>query len=184
MQASIPFSLGLALIFVSPAFSQPFKNGDTLAPDYPTPQAVVDRMLEDARTKPGEMVYDLGCGDGRIVITAAQKFKARALGIELSRDIYDKTAARIKNMGLADRVTIVQGNVLHYDLSPADVVTLYLMTSSNERLRPALERYLKPGARVVSHDFEIRGWKPSLIEKLQVDGRLHTIYVYEIKPNR
>src|SRR5260370_29083570 len=107
MQASIPFSLCLSLISISPAFSQSFKHPDTLAPDYPTPQAVVEKMLEDAHVKPGEMVYDLGCGDGRIVITAAQKFKARALGIELSRDIYEKTSARIKRIGLADQVTIV-----------------------------------------------------------------------------
>jgi SAM-dependent methyltransferase len=126
------------------------------------------------------MVYDLGCGDGRIVITAVQMFKAHAVGIELSRDIYEKTAARIKAMGMEDRISIVHGNALHYDLSPADVVTLYLLTSSNDRLRPSLERYLKPGARVVSHDYEIRGWKPAVIEKMDADGRPHTIYVYGV----
>ncbi len=171
----------LALISFPAAFGQTFKNPDTLGPDYPTPQAVVERMLQAAHVSAGEMVYDLGCGDGRIVIAAARQFKARAVGIELSRDIYEKTAARIKQMGLADQVKIVHGNALHYDLSPADVVTLYLMTSSNDRLRPAFDRYLKPGARVVSHDYEVRGWKPASVEKMEAGGRMHVIYVYEVK---
>ncbi len=170
----------LVLTFASLAFGQQFKHPDNLAPNIPTPQLVVERMLEAAHLKPGEMVYDLGCGDGRIVITAAQKFQARAVGIELSRDIYEKTSARIHNMGLENRVTIVHGNALHTDLSPANVVTLYLLTSSNERLRPELERYLKPGSRVVSHDFEIRGWHPAVTERLEADGRVHSIFVYDI----
>ena len=182
MRAILPLLLCIASVATSQiASAQKFKNPDTLGPDYPTPQAVVDRMLQAAHVSPGEMVYDLGCGDGRIVITAVQKFKARAVGIELSRDIYDKTAARIKSMGLGDQVKIVHGNALHYDLSPADVVTLYLLTSSNDRLRPALERYLKPGARVVSHDYEIRGWTPAVVEKMEADGRPHIIYVYDVK---
>ncbi len=160
------------------AAAQHFTDPDTLAPDFPTPQVVVERMLTLAQTKPGETVYDLGCGDGRIVITAAKQFKAKAVGIEIRRDVYEKTLEHVKALGLADQVRIVHGNALHYDLSPADVVTLYLLTSSNERLRPELEKELRPGARVVSHDFEIRGWKPSKVEKLSVDGRPHTIYLY------
>ena len=107
------------------------------------------------------MVYDLGSGDGRIVIAAAQKYQAHAVGVELRGDLCKSTQARIAALGLADRITLIHGNLLKVDLSPADVVTLYLLTSSNERLRPNLEKYLKPGARVVSNDFEIRGWKPS-----------------------
>ena len=80
----------------------------------------------------------------------------------------------------ADQVQIVQGDALRYDLSPADVVTLYLLTSSNERLKPALLKYLKPSARVVSHDFEIRGWKPATVRKLEVGGQTHSIYLYRI----
>jgi precorrin-6B methylase 2 len=160
--------------------AQRFTDPDTLAPAFPTPQEVVDRMLTLAQVRPGEMVYDLGCGDGRIVITAAQKFHARAVGIEIRRDIYEGTLGRVRSLGLADQVLIVHGNALHSDLSPADVVTLYLLTSSNEKLKPILAKDLKPTSRVVSHDFEIRGWKPSVTEKMMVGGRPHMIYVYKI----
>ena len=172
------FPVALMLAGMTPAVGQHFTDPDTLAPDFPTPQTVVERMLALAQTKPGETVYDLGCGDGRIVITAAQKFKARAVGIEIRRDVYEKTLARVASLGLADQVRIIHGNALHYDLAPADVVTLYLLTSSNERLRPELEKELRPTARVVSHDFEIRGWKPMKVDKLIVEGRPHIIYLY------
>ena len=160
--------------------AQKFTDPDTLAPAFPTPQEVVDRMLTLAQVKPGETVYDLGCGDGRIVITAAQKFKARAVGIEIRRDIYESTLGRVASLGLADQVKIVHGNALKTDLAPADVVTLYLLTSSNEKLKPELTKDLKPGARVVSHDFEIQGWKPAVMEKMTVGGRPHLIYVYRM----
>jgi precorrin-6B methylase 2 len=162
------------------ALAQHYTDRDTLAPVYPTPETVVDQMLTIAQVRPGEMVYDLGCGDGRIVIAAAQKFKARAVGIEIRRDIYERTLATVASLGLSDQVRIVHGNALRYDLSPADVVTLYLLTSSNERLKPVLLQYLKPSARVVSHDFEIRGWKPVSVSKMAVGGRPHLIYLYRI----
>lgn len=158
--------------------AQRYTDPDTLAPSFPTPQTVVDQMLAMAKIKPGEMVEDLGCGDGRIVIAAAQKYQARAIGIEIRREIYEKTSARVASMGLSDQVKIVHGNALRADLSQADVVTLYLLTSSNERLKPILEKQLKPSARVVSHDFEIRGWKPMAVQKMMVDGRSHSIYLY------
>jgi precorrin-6B methylase 2 len=162
------------------ALAQHFSDRDTLAPVYPTPETVVDQMLAIAQVRPGEMVYDLGCGDGRIVIAAAQKFKARAVGIEIRRDIYERTLGTVKSLGLSDQVKIVHGNALTWDLSPADVVTLYLLTSSNERLKPILLKDLKPNARVVSHDFEIRGWKPVAVNKMVVGGRPHMIYLYRI----
>jgi precorrin-6B methylase 2 len=169
--------LGLMLAAL-PAYSQKFSNPDTLGPDMPTPPQVIERMLDDAHLRSNETLIDLGCGEGRILIMAAQKYKAHAVGIELSRDIADKTTARIKAMGLEQLVSIVHGNALHYDLSAADVVTLYFLTSSNDRLKPALEKYLRPTARVVSHDYEIRGWKPTMKESVAVDGRQHAIYVY------
>jgi precorrin-6B methylase 2 len=172
-------ALVLALAAGAPAFSQQF-SPDSLAPYIPSPQEVVDRMLSAARVKPGEMVYDLGSGDGRIIITAAQKFQARAVGVELRGDLCKSTQARVKDLGLSDRVRLIHENMLKVDLSPADVVTLYLLTSSNEKLRPNLERYLKPGARVVSNDYEIRGWTPSGIVPITAGGVLHYIYVYEI----
>jgi protein-L-isoaspartate O-methyltransferase len=173
----------LAAALAPPATAQRYTDPDTLAPSYPSPQAVVERMLTLAAVKPGEIVYDLGCGDGRIVITAATKFSARAVGVEIRRDIYEATAARVAALGLSEQVHIVQGDALKTDLHPADVVTLYLLTSSNERLRPLLEAQLKPGARVVSHDFEIRGWKPAQTEKMMIQGRPHTIYVYLMGAN-
>jgi precorrin-6B methylase 2 len=158
--------------------AQRYTDPDTLAPSFPTPQTVVDQMLLMAKIKPGEMVMDLGCGDGRIVIAAAQHYQARAIGIEIRRDIYERTAAHVAAMGLSDQVKIVQGNALRADLTQADVVTLYLLTSSNERLKPILEKQLKPSARVVSHDFEIRGWKAAEVQKLMVAGRSHSVYLY------
>jgi len=160
--------------------AQKYTDPDTLAPAFPTPEAVVDRMLELADIKPGETVYDLGCGDGRIVIAAARKFKAKAVGIEIRRDIFEATQGRVASLGLTDQVRIVHGNALKTDLSGADVVTLYLMTSSNERLKPVLAKDLKASARVVSHDFEIKGWKPSTVEHINSGGRAHSIYVYRM----
>lgn len=173
--------LALVLLVVPAATAQQFKNPDNLGPDFPTPEVVVMRMLEIAHVRPNEVVYDLGCGDGRIMIAAAQRFNARAVGIELSRDIFEKTSAKVQSLQLQDRISVINGNALHTDLSPADVVTLYLLTSSNDRLRPRLEHDLRPGARVVSHDYEIRGWEPKEVDKLTVMGRLHKIYLYQIK---
>ena len=102
---------------------------------------------------------------------AAQKFGARAVGIELSQDLFEHTFKHVKDLGLDNQITIVHGNALHYDLSPADVVTVYFLTSSNDRLRPVFERTLKPGTRVVSHDYEIRGWKPAIKEIMSVKWR-------------
>jgi SAM-dependent methyltransferase len=154
---------------------------ERLAPFVPSPQAVVERMLEAASLKPGETVYDLGCGDGRILITAARVFKAKGVGIELSADLARQAQDQVNRMGLQNRVTIMQGDLLTADLHAADVVTLYLLTSSNERLKPMFERTLRPGARVVSHDFAIRGWTPELTDTVQATNRKHTIYVYSMQ---
>lgn len=163
-----------------PAFGQQFGKTEDLAPYIPSPQAVVEKMLEAAHVKPGETVYDLGSGDGRIVITAAQKYKAKAVGVELSADLCKATLTKVKFLGLEEQVKIIHGNLLKVDLSPADIVTLYLLTTSNDRLKPNLERYLKPGARVVSNDYQVRGWKPTEVVKLTAGGLTHTIYVYEM----
>jgi hypothetical protein len=102
------------------------------------------------------------------------------VGVELSKRLVDAAVENLRRMSLEEQITIRQGHLLEVDLSGADVVTLYLETGSNELLRPNLEKYLKPGARVVSHDFEMRGWKPSKVEKIQAFNRPHTIYLYEI----
>ena len=181
MRGASTFSgLSLLAILAIPALAQKFNPADNLAPYIPSPQIVVDRMLELARIRPGEIIYDLGSGDGRILITAAQKFRARAVGIEMSPELCKSTMAKVERLGLQELVTVMQANLLKVDLSPANVVTIYLLTSSNTRLRPNLERYLRPGARVVSNDFEIRGWRPKEVVNLRVQGMEHTIYLYEI----
>ncbi len=159
---------------------QQFSPAENLAPYIPTPQTIVERMLELGRVKPGDVVYDLGSGDGRIVITAAREFGARAVGVEIRPDLCRKATERIQALGLEDRVRMIHASVFHVDLSTADVVTMYLLTSSNERLKPTLEKYLKPGVRVVSNEFPIRGWKPVEMVLLKTGGSEHKIYLYEI----
>ena len=160
--------------------AQKFGVAENLAPSIPTPQIVVERMLEAAHIKPGEMVYDLGSGDGRIIITAAQKFGARAVGVEIQPDLCRKARERVQSLGLADRVSVMEGSALRVDFSPADVVTMYFLTSSNDRLKPNLEKYLKVGARVVSNEFPVRGWKPAEVVHIKAGKMEHTIYVYQI----
>ncbi len=175
------FSIALpALLTAFSAYAQQFGTAENLAPYVPTPQTIVEKMLEAGHVKPGDMVYDLGSGDGRVVITAAQKFGARAVGVELRADLCRIASDRIRAAGLEDRVHMVQGSALRVDLSPADVVTMFLLTTSNERLKPNLEKYLKPGARVVSNQFPIKGWKPVETVNARAGSMEHTIYVYEI----
>jgi len=162
-----------------PGFAQKF-GPESLGPDIPTPQLIVDRMLEAAHVKPGETVYDLGSGDGRVLITAVQKFGAKAVGVEIMPELCDKARERVRSLGLDDKISIVEGSALHVDLRPADVVTMCFLTSSNERLRPNLEKYLKPGARVVSNQFPIKNWKPAEVVHVKAGSMEHTIYVYEI----
>jgi len=142
-------------------------------------------MLVLAELKPGEVFYDLGAGDGRSVIMAAQEFGARAVGIELREDLAKKALETVYQLGLQDRVTILHSNLFEVDISPADVVFLYLTTSANEKVKPKLEAELKPGARVVSHDYEIVGWKPVKVEEFCENPSLgypsHTLYLYRKK---
>ncbi len=149
-------------------------------PFVPSPEVVIRRMLQLADVREDEVVYDLGCGDGRVLIIAAKEFGARAVGIEIRRDLYEQCLRRVRDLGLEDKIKILHGNFFEYDLSDADVVTLYLLTSVNERLRPKLERELRPGTRVVSHDFEVPGWKPIIIEDLYEEWRSHKLYLYKI----
>jgi len=149
-------------------------------PFVATPEVVVRRMLQLARVQPGEILYDLGSGDGRIVIMAAKEFGARAFGVEIRKDLYEQSMARIKDLGLADRVTIINASFFDVDLSNADVVTMYLLTSVNERLKPKLERELRPATRVVSHDFEVPGWRPVVVEEIYEEWRSHKLFLYKV----
>jgi len=154
-----------------------------IAPFVPSPVLVVQRMLKLANLKPGEVLFDLGAGDGRTVTMAAKSFSARAVGVELREDLAKKALSAIHENGLANRVTIVNGDMFDLNLSSADVVFLYLTTSANEKIKPKLENELKKGARVVSHDYEIVGWKPLKIDNFCENPQLgypsHTIYLYE-----
>ena len=176
MRSYLAFAL---LLLCLPAFSQEPRYAKKLAPYVASPGKVVDMMLEMARIKPGETVYDLGSGDGRILIAAADRYKARAVGIEISPALVTAATEQIKRAGLSDRATVVLGDVLQTNFSAADVVTIYMDLASNAKLRPQLEKYLKPGARVVSHDAEVPGWKPVRVEKT-AEGDGHTIYLYQI----
>ena len=133
----------------------------------PTPQPVVDAMLALANVKKTDVVYDLGSGDGRIVITAAQKYGARGVGIELDPDLVKKARANAAAAGVSSRVRFVTQNLFDADLRPATVVTLYLLQSLNERLRPKLVRELNPGTRIVSHVFNMGPeWPPERTETI------------------
>ena len=175
-------TLLLALSSTS-AFSQDPRFANKLAPYVASPVRIVDLMLDIAKVKPGETVVDLGCGDGRILIAAAGKYKAKAIGVEISPKLVAQAKARIEQEGLTDRAQVIQGDLLQADLAGADVVTIYLATEVNAQLRPRLEKYLKPGARVVSHSFPVQGWKPVRVDKSE--GRQgHLIYLYEMPPVR
>jgi precorrin-6B methylase 2 len=126
----------------------------------PTPEDVVEAMLTLAKVQPGDVVIDLGSGDGRIPIEAARKYGARGIGVELDPALVERARDNAKAAGVADRVTFTQADLFRTDLSDADVVTLYLSPSINLRLRAKLQRELKPGARVVSHRFPIGDWAP------------------------
>jgi predicted RNA methylase len=140
-------------------------------------------MLILAELKPMEVFFDLGAGDGRTVIMAAKDFGARAVGVELREDLVKKALSTIYESGLQGRVTIVNGDMFNVDLRSADVVFLYLTTSANEKVKPKLEAELKQGVRVVSHDYEIVGWKPIKVENFCENQTLgypsHTIYLYK-----
>ncbi len=152
----------------------------SMAPFVPTPERVVQRMLELAEVGKNDVVFDLGSGDGRILFAAAQGFKARAVGIEINPTLVEQTRARATELGLQDRVEVIQEHLLDADLSEATVVTVYLLSSSNEQLKPKLEKELKPSARVVSHDFQFRDWTPIVTTEVAGETRGHRIFVYRM----
>ena len=125
-------------------------------------------------------MFDLGSGDGRVIIMAAQKFRADATGVEMDKDLWKQSMERIKKLGLQNRARIINGDIMKQDYSSADMLTVYLLPSSNDKVRPLLEKQLKKGTRIVSHDFEFSGWTPEKTETVEDDGegRSHTLYLY------
>jgi len=150
-------ALGILALCAAVALASDVKDG---GPYVPTPQAVVDAMLEIAKVGPGDFVVDLGSGDGRIVLTGATRHKASGMGVDIDGELVDLANASAQRLGVADRVQFLRQDVLTADLSRATVLTLYLLPGMMERLRPKLVKELRPGARIVSHDFDLGEWKP------------------------
>jgi protein-L-isoaspartate O-methyltransferase len=156
-------------------------DAEKLAPYYPTPATIVDKMLVLGGLKAGEKMFDLGSGDGRIVIVAAQKFHAQAVGVELDKDLCKQSTARILKLGLEKSAQIVNGDLLKQNYSSADLVTVYLLPDAvNNKVQPLLDQQLKKGARIVAKDFDFRNWTPEKVENIADDGegRSHTLYLY------
>jgi len=156
------------------------KQIENLAPYYATPEVVVDRMLKLGELSPGERMFDLGSGDGRIVIMAARKYKADATGVEFDDSWFKQSMRRIQRLGLSPTARIIYGDLMAQDYASADLLTIYLLPVANAKLRPILEKQLKKGARVVSHNSEFLGWTPAKIDNIENDGmgHSHRLYLY------
>lgn len=156
---------------------------ETKHPDVifvPTPQEVVDRMLEVAEVKKGDVLYDLGCGDGRIVVTAAKRYGVKAVGFDVDPQRIKEARENVRKNGVGDLVTIKQQDIFKTDLSGASVVTMYLLPTLNVRLMPQLA-VLKPGSRIVSHAFDMSGAKPKKIEKVKSpDGAVRNVFLWTV----
>src|SRR5688572_19036831 len=154
-------------------------DGKKIVPFVPSPQEVVDKMVEVAGVKKGDVVYDMGSGDGRIVIAAAKK-GARAIGFEIDGDLVKEARENIRKAGVQNLAEIRQQDILTVDFSPASVVTLYHLPDVNLKLKPNVLSQLKPGSRIVSHSFEMGDWKADKVER--VNGR--TVYFWTIPPKK
>jgi SAM-dependent methyltransferase len=172
-------SLALCLLLVA-GCAVVWTGGEV--PFVPTPPEVVERMLELAEVRRGDVVYDLGSGDGRIVIRAAKRYGVRGVGIEIDPDLVQRSRDNARTEQVDHLVEFREQDALTVDVSPATVVTLYMLPDFNAKLRPILERQLRPGSRVVSHDYPIEGWVPAKVEKLP-EGILHdhTVYLWKVE---
>ena len=185
---------GLAITIAGLAFepsmvlaqaAQKYNDEGKIVPYVPTPQEVVERMLELAQVKKGDVVYDLGSGDGRIVVTAAKKYGVKAIGFEIDPERIKESAENIQKAGVGDLVEIRQQDIRTVDLSPATVLTMYLLPEVNLMIRPNIWKQMKPGSRVVSHDFDMGDWKPLKTEHIK-DGSSwdHTLYLWHVEAGK
>jgi SAM-dependent methyltransferase len=174
-------ALVTTLAFVGPAIVPTVdlsaRQNPNLAPFVPTPQDVVNRMLDLASVTSADVIYDLGSGDGRIVITAAERFGARGVGIDIDPQRIAESNANAERAGVTNLVRFIEQDAMTVDLSEATVVTLYLLSSSNMKLRPMLTRQLQLGARIVSHAFSMGDWEADQVDRY-VDERGHTRTLY------
>ena len=170
------FALAAFLLAVSVPTTVPARELDV--PYVPTPQAVVDKMLELADLKSGEVLLDLGSGDGRIPITAAKKYGVQATGVDLNPVRVTEANENAKRERVTDKVTFKEQDLFETDLTQADVITMYLLTRINMKLRPQLMK-LKPGTRIVSHSFSMGDWQPD--KTVRIDGR--DVYLWIVKEN-
>lgn len=182
--ATLVLGLGLAIAAApsgGPSLAYVSQEAQSLAPYVPTPQDVVERMLEMAQVTKNDVVYDLGCGDGRIPITAAKKYGARGVGVDIDPERITEANANAKKAGVEHLVQFKLQDALKTDVSPATVVTLYLLSSSNLKLRPILTKQLKPGARIVSHAFSMGDWEPDRVVTFDdANGNSRTLYLWKL----
>jgi SAM-dependent methyltransferase len=184
LSATLALYLG-AFDFLQPLFSSSVANAQDspfdlkkIVPFVPSPQEVVDKMIDLAGVKKGDILYDLGSGDGRIAIAAAKK-GAKAIGFEIDGDLVKESRDNIRKAAVQDLAEIRQQDILTVDVSRASVVTLYLLPDVNLKLKPKLLQQLKPGSRIVSHSFDMGDWQPDNVE--HIDGR--TIYLWTVPAN-
>lgn len=172
--------IGVALLslLAADATAQPV----VLAPYSPTPTDVVERMLKLAGVRSSDVVYDLGCGDGRIIITAARLFGARGVGLDIDPMLIARAQAGAKQAGVESLVTFRVQDAMTVDLSDATVVTLYLLAASNVKLRPILTKTLRPGARIVAHNYPIGDWEPDIVDNFtDATGTTRTLFLWRIR---
>jgi hypothetical protein len=174
-------SIVLVTLAVAPAGAQEGK----IVPYVPTPQEVVERMLELAEVKKGDVVYDLGSGDGRIVVTAAKKYGVKAVGFEIDPQRIKESHENIKKAGVAHLVEIRQQDIRTVDLSPATVLTMYLLPEVNLMIRPNIWKMMRPGSRVVSHDFDMGDWSPVKTENVKDSSNWdHALYLWRVEAGK
>jgi SAM-dependent methyltransferase len=161
------------------AIGLPAAQERSLAPYLATPPDVVERMLTLAKVGRDDVVYDLGCGDGRIVIMAAQKFGARGVGVDIDPNLIKQAETQAKAAGVSSQVTFRLQDAMTVDVTDATVVTLYLLSASNVKLRPILTRQLRPGARIVAHNFGMGDWEPDVVDNFRdLKGTARTLYLW------
>ena len=178
----------IAILFLALSVSRAWAWPPDEVPFVPTPMEVVDRMLEMAQVKKGDVVYDLGSGDGRIVIRAAKKYGARGVGVELDSWLVEAARSKAKEEGVEDWVEFRLEDASQTDISGATVVTIYMLPWFNDMMRPKLQSQLKPGSRIVTHDYDIEGWPPIRVEKQpELEQRAaghthqHVLYLWRIE---